>query len=150
MLGAKWALQEAMPGIVVDAAVSRQVWDAPGILGYYRSNGLLPRTVVVHLGTNGRVTPDAIDQVMRAIGPGHVVYFLTARVPRVWEGETNGSVRDARSRWPNARFLDWRTFSTCRNEWFENDGFHLRTDGARAYAGFVRDGIGGAPNTVCR
>ena len=150
MLGAKWALQEAMPGIVVDAAVSRQVWDAPGILGYYKAKGLLPRTVVVHLGTNGRVTPDAVDQVMRAIGPGHTVYLLTARVPRVWEGETNGSVRDALGRWPNARFLDWRTFATCHDDWFVNDGFHLRTAGARAYAGFIKAGIRGAPNTQCR
>ncbi|MFM8971683.1 MAG: acyltransferase family protein [Actinomycetota bacterium] len=150
MLGAKWALQEAIPGIVVDAAVSRQVWDAPGVLGFYKSKGLLPRTIVVHLGTNGRVTPDTVDQVMRTIGPNHTVYLLSARVPRVWEGETNGSVRDAMRRWPNARFLDWRTFSTCRNDWFVNDGFHLRTEGARAYAGFVKAGIRGAPNTQCR
>ena len=61
-------------------------------MGYYKSKKLIPPIVVVHLGTNGRITGDRFDQMMRTIGPGHQVFFLTARVPRVWEAEVNDDV----------------------------------------------------------
>ena len=61
MLGAEQSLQATtIPGIFVDAKVSRQFWDATVVLQAYKTEGLLPPTVVVHMGTNGAFSDDAV------------------------------------------------------------------------------------------
>ena len=62
----------------VDAVVSRQFANAIPALAYYRDQGLLPSTVVVHLGTNGRFGDPEFDTMMQTIGDGRQVYFLTS------------------------------------------------------------------------
>ena len=149
MLGARVALSNTLPGIAVDAKVSRQFCQAIEVMGYYQSQKLIPSVVVVHLGTNGRITGDRIDQMMRTIGPGHRVFFMTARVPRVWEAEVNQTLRDSAKRWPNMKVLDWRAYAGCHDDWFVNDGFHLTTPGQHAYANFMLAGIRGNQPTKC-
>jgi len=151
MQGAAPSLEATIPGMAVDAVRSRQFAQALDVVRTYESYGALPATVVIHLGTNGRITNDLFDQIMRTIGPGHKVFFLTARVPRLWEAEVNSTLHQGASRWPNARILEWRDFAGCHDDWFVNDGFHLRTQGQHAYAGFVRDGLlGKAPKTCTK
>jgi peptidoglycan/LPS O-acetylase OafA/YrhL len=150
MLGARSSLQRDIPDIAVDAVVSRQVGQAPGLLSYYRAQGLLPRDVVVGLGTNGRATPGIYDAIMNAAGPGHIVYFLTARVPRVWEAETNQTILDGSRRWKNSQMIDWRSYAGCHDDWFVNDGFHLTTAGQHAYAAFILSRLKGGPNLPCK
>src|SRR5262245_57653147 len=58
MLGAAPALQAAIPGMEVDAVVSRQFHEAPGIVTWRAQAGALPGTLVLHLGTDGTVRPD--------------------------------------------------------------------------------------------
>ncbi len=89
MLGAQQSLQQEIPGMVVDAVTSRQFGEAVHVLQSYSSLGVLPSVVVIHLGTNGRVTDGGFDQMMETVGPQRTVYFLTARVPRTWETEVN-------------------------------------------------------------
>ena len=78
---------------------------------------------------------------MSTIGPGHQVYFLTARVPRPWESEVNTTLHNGAKRWKNVHVLEWRVVAGCHDDWFVNDGFHLRTPGQHAYADFVRLGL---------
>ena len=77
MLGAKGALQQKIPGIIVDAVVSRQFAHAISVLQFYKDNGLLPPIVVVHLGTNGRFGDGEFDTMMATIGDDRQAYFLT-------------------------------------------------------------------------
>ena len=112
--------------------------------------GALPTTLVIHLGTNGRITDDAFNQMMQAIGPGHQVYFLTTRVPRLWETEVNAALHSGAARWKNVHILEWHNFSTCHADWFVEDGFHLRTEGQHEYANFVRLGLLGQAPTICK
>jgi hypothetical protein len=152
VLGDKSRLLATVPGIAVDAKVSRQFWDAVSVVQAYQSFNALPATLVIHLGTNGRITPDLFDQLMRAIGPEHQVYFLTARVPRIWETEDNANLHAGMARWPKqVHVLEWRDYAGCHDDWFVNDGFHLRTPGQYAYAQFVLSGLDGkAPNTCTK
>ncbi len=80
MRGSVGALTNTIPGIVVDAATSRQFGEAVGVIGFYNAAGLLPNVIVVHLGTNGVATDGALDQMMQLAGPNRFVFFLTARV----------------------------------------------------------------------
>jgi peptidoglycan/LPS O-acetylase OafA/YrhL len=150
MQGARVALVATIPGIAVDAIKSRQFREAVDVLQQYKNLLALPTVIVVHLGTNGRITNDLFDQMMRTIGPGHRVFFLTARVPRLWESEVNTTLHQGATRWPNARVLEWRDFSGCHDDWFVGDGFHLRTPGQYAYAAFIRDGLKGKAPTTCK
>jgi hypothetical protein len=149
MEGAEVSLEAAIPGMAVDAVKSRQFRQAVIIVDYYKSKNALPPVIVIHLGTNGAITNDLFDQIMRAIGPGHTVYFLTARVPRLWETEVNATLDAGPSRWPNAHVLQWRGFAGCHDDWFVQDGFHLRTEGQHNYANFVREGLLGKAPTTC-
>ena len=150
MEGAKASLVATIPGMAVDAIRSRQFSQAIDVVNAYKSLGALPKTLVLHLGTNGRITNDLFDQMMKAIGPGRRVYFLTARVPRLWETEVNNTLHDGVTRWPNAHVLEWRDFSGCHDDWFVPDGFHLRTPGQHAYAAFVKLGLAGKAPKVCK
>jgi peptidoglycan/LPS O-acetylase OafA/YrhL len=145
MLGARGALKRTIPSMVVDAKVSRQFGEAIAVLNTYRSQHLLPPTIVMHLGTNGRITPSLFAQAMNTIGPGHQVYFLTPRVPRSWEAEDYQTIQQGVQKFKAAHMLDWHAFSTCHDDWFVNDGFHLRDEGQRQYANFVLAGIQGKP-----
>ncbi len=149
MLGSKHALEAAIPGIAVDAAVSRQFSQALTVMSSYKSQGLIPPDVVIHLGTNGTISSQNFDQMMQLIGPGHQVYFLTARVPRLWETEVNESIHAGVQRWKNAHVLEWRDYSGCHDDWFVNDGFHLQPPGQRGYAALVLSGLEGHPLTKC-
>jgi peptidoglycan/LPS O-acetylase OafA/YrhL len=151
MLGARPSLVATIPGMAVDAVKSRQFREAATVVQEYKNLGALPSVVVFHLGTNGGITNALFDQLMQTIGPGHRVYFLTARVPRLWEAEVNSTLRAGATRWRNATVLDWRAFSGCHDDWFVADGFHLRTPGQHAYADFIRLGlIGKAPSTCTK
>jgi peptidoglycan/LPS O-acetylase OafA/YrhL len=143
MLGGRNALQQAIPGMIVDAAVSRQFAHAIAVLQTYKDYGLLPPVVVVHLGTNGRFGDGEFDHMMEVIGPDRQAFFLTARVGRPWEAEVNERLASGVSRHPNAHLVEWRVYSGCHDDWFTTDSFHLTTIGRREYASFVRAHVTG-------
>ena len=60
---------QTFPHGLIDAQVNRQLWDAPGILQHYLDMGMVGDVVVFALGTNGVVTDDQIDDVMKWSDP---------------------------------------------------------------------------------
>ncbi|MCU1427826.1 MAG: Acyltransferase family [Actinomycetia bacterium] len=141
MLGARGALQRDIPGIQVDAAVSRQFWDAISVLQQYARYGALPQTVVIHMGTNGAFSDAQFDQMMGVLGRSRRVVFVTAREPRSWEGLVNARLVAGWKRWPNSTVIDWHGYAGPHADWFVGDGIHLTSLGQQAYADFVRDSI---------
>jgi len=87
--------------------------------------------------------------MMSLAGPNRFVFFLTARVPRLWETEVNDTLHRALTRFPNLKVLEWRDYSGCHDDWFV-DGFHLTTVGQRAYSAFILSGIEGHPLSTCK
>jgi hypothetical protein len=140
MLGARPALLGAVPGIRVDADVSRQFHHAPGVLAGYRDRGALGSAMVVHLGTNGTVNGADFDAIMN-IAVGRRVVFVNVRVPRTWEAQSNAAITAGVARWPNAVLADWRAVS-AQPGMLAPDGFHVTSAGAAAYAAMVRNALG--------
>ncbi len=138
MLGAEQSLQRDIPGIYIDAKVSRQFWDATAVLQAYKNVGLLPPRVVVHMGTNGEFSDSQFDQMMSVIG-NRTVFFVNAREPRSWESAVNSTLQRDVAKYPNAHLLDWHRFAGAHNDWFVADGVHLTGLGAQQYANFIRD-----------
>ncbi len=135
MLGGNSALQAAIPGMAVDAVVSRQYSSLPWVVAWHAQHGLLPGTVVIHLGTNGPIAPATCDAVARQLGPRRVIFF-SLTVPRSWQDANNVTLRACAGR-SGAAFADWHAFSAGHREWFAADGYHLRATGARQYAALI-------------
>jgi peptidoglycan/LPS O-acetylase OafA/YrhL/lysophospholipase L1-like esterase len=137
MLGARAALEQRLGSVRVDAAVSRQFGHAIDFARWLRDTGQLSDTVVVHMGTNGITTQGHIDAMMEILKDQKRVVFLNLKVPRRWEGPDNDVLRSNIPRFPNAVLIDWNAIGNAHPEWFYEDGFHLRPDGARAYADLI-------------
>ena len=60
MLGAAREMQRVMPGLTVDAKVSRHMGAAIEIVRQRRKAGTPDQFVIVHIGDNGYVKPGAV------------------------------------------------------------------------------------------
>ncbi|HTD51300.1 MAG TPA: hypothetical protein VK771_11905, partial [Acidimicrobiia bacterium] len=138
MLGAEQSLRYYIPGIYIDAKVSRQFWDATSVLEVYKAQGLLPRTVIVHMGTNGAFSDAQFAQMMAVLGT-RTVFFVNAHEPRYWELEVNDRLAADVQKYPNAHLIDWHNDAGPHQNWFVSDGIHLTGAGAEAYALLVRE-----------
>ena len=141
MLGAEQSLHDTIPGIFVDAKVSRQFWDATVVLQAYKDEGLLPGKIVIHMGTNGAFRDVQFEQLMSVIGPNRQVWFVNAHEPRPWEKDVNDRLLVDVRRYPNAHLIDWHLTSSTHPGWFVADGIHLTGPGARHYAELIREHI---------
>lgn len=138
MLGAEQSLRYYIPGIFIDAKVSRQFWDATAVLQVYKTAGLLPQTVIVHMGTNGAFSDTQFAQMMAVLGT-RTVFFINAHEPRPWETEVNERLAADVQKYPNAHLIDWHDFADPHNNWFVSDGIHLTPAGAEGYALLIRE-----------
>ena len=141
MLGAKDEIEARLGSDVVDATVSRQFLDAPGLVaGLFRRENP-PQAVIVGLGTNGPVQARHLDQVMDTVGPETLVAFINVRVPRDWEATSNDAIASGVHRYDNAILIDWFSVADERNELVAGDGFHPSQAGRVVFADLIAEAI---------
>jgi hypothetical protein len=141
MLGAKDEIEARIGSDIVDAAVSRQFLDAPGLVADLFRREEPPQAVVVGLGTNGPVQTRHLDQVMDTVGSKTLVAFVNVRVPRNWEATSNDEIIAGVARYDNAILIDWFAASDDRSELFVGDGFHPSQEGRVVFADLIADAI---------
>jgi len=139
MLGARAALRDAIPGIVVNAKLGRFMGEGSGLIESLAERGLLPGAFVVHLGANGPATTSDVTDIIEA-ARGRPVVLVTIRVPRRWEGITNAAITEGVADHPNVKVVDWKRLSDrCESdEVLYDDGTHLRPAGATCYADLIK------------
>ena len=137
MLASAAQLHAALPGIYIDAQVSRQM--SAGLMEIQRlaTDGLLRRVVIVGLGTNGTVTRGQIRQLLAEIGPRRKLVLVNTYEVRPWEHEVNGVIAAAAHNYANVVLANWRTTIAHRTDLLWGDGVHPRPPGARLYAKVV-------------
>ena len=138
MLGARAELEKR--GLRVDASVSRTFAMGAAVLASRRAQGLLPKVVVIHLGSNGPITRQQFDALMKPLKRKQAI-VLTVKEPRAWEEGVNSVIRAGAKRWKNATLLDWHWHATRHPEWLYDDGIHLRPAGAVAYARLISKAV---------
>lgn len=136
MLDAKKPLQRLIPGVAVDAKVSRQFSEAGLQAVRLAGFGALGPIVVVHLGTNGPMSEASLNRLLNALSDRRVI-LVTAKVPRPWEALTNQRIIDAGNRFDNVEVLDWHALAAPHPEWFVKDGTHLKAGGIVAYTDLI-------------
>ena len=139
MLDYQDPLRASIPGVEVDAAVSRQWADGEAILQSMKSQGQLGALVIVGLGTNGPITAADFDSMMAILNGASRVVFVNTHVDRPWQDPNNAVLAGGAARYPHVVVADWATLATKNPQWFGGDGVHLGIDGpgADALAGLV-------------
>ena len=138
MLGAAAALRHRLPGIQIDAQVSRQFADGIPLIGELASSGRLRRIVVVALGTNGTVTAAEVRELLAEIGPDHRVVLVNTFEPRSWEAEVNATLAAAARRHPGVLLANWFALIRHRTRLLSPDHVHPLPAGTIQYARLVR------------
>ncbi len=145
MLGAAQRLSSA--GIVVDAQESRQLVDMVPVVRELRDRDLFGTAVIVHLGTNGTIGQESLDQFMDALSGVPNVLVLTVKANRSWTAGNNERLRALSSR-PNVILIDWeQRAAECTDNCFAGDGIHLRAEGQRFYSQLIFDVLGISPRS---
>ena len=134
MLDYQQPLQAAVPGINVDAAVSRQWSDGETVLQSMKTSGQLGADVIVGLGTNGPITQADFDSMMSILGGASRVVFVNVHVDRPWQDPNNQVLANGASQYPNVVVADWASLASRNPQWFGADGTHLPIDGTGADA----------------
>jgi peptidoglycan/LPS O-acetylase OafA/YrhL len=145
MLGAAPNLQAG--GINVNAAVSRQGKNVAAVVAVLREANLLGKVVIIQTGTNGPVSDNTFDAIMKSL-PARttpLVVFLTIHAQRGWVADNNVRIAALPKRYSNVKVLDWNTAAVkVENELSRSDGrIHLATAHAKQYyANLIFDAVG--------
>jgi hypothetical protein len=134
MLDYQDPLKTTIPGINVDASVSRQWSEGEQILQTLKADGQLGGDVIVGLGTNGPITDADVDNMMTILSGASRVVFVNVHVDRPWQDPNNAVLASGATRYPNVVVADWATLAAQNPTWFGADGTHLAIDGTGADA----------------
>jgi hypothetical protein len=135
VLGASRYLRAAHGGeLQIDSEVGRTTSTALPRLRKLKRTHRLADVLIVHVGNNGWVYEEQIDEMMALFEGVSRVVFVNARVPRRWQDRNNQALAAALARYPRAVLVDWAKASEGHREWFGSDGLHLTHAGAEAFA----------------
>jgi peptidoglycan/LPS O-acetylase OafA/YrhL len=138
MLASAPELRAALPGIYINAVVSRQMYAGVATVQSLARSGQLRPIVLVALGTNGNVTMDEIQQLRAAIGPQRWLVLVNTYEARSWEGEVNTTLAQAAHRYPRVLLVDWHSAIENHTNLLWEDQIHPQPSGGVLYARVVK------------
>ncbi|CAB5039103.1 unannotated protein [freshwater metagenome] len=141
MLGARSTLKKVLPGLAVDAAVSRFPGGFLGPMRRYEKKGALSPVVVIHPGTNGTLTESMMRTILNIVATHPRVVVVNNNMPRSWRDSNNDAIWNVVPEYPNTVVANWRGASKDHPEYFVSDHVHLTLKGARAYAALIKQAI---------
>jgi hypothetical protein len=142
MVASTPALQQALPGIYIDAMVGRQFSTGLQVIADLKAQGLLRPIVVVGLGTNGTVTSSEISQLFAEIGPARKLVLVNTFEDRPWEQEVNSTLAAAAADHPGVVLANWYTTIEHRTDLLWPDGIHPQPSGTIVYARMLKAALG--------
>jgi peptidoglycan/LPS O-acetylase OafA/YrhL len=147
MLASAVQVATALPGISIDAQVSRQVSAGLPIVQRLAAAGRLRPVVVFALGTNGAFTAQQMRQLIRAVGPHRDLVLVNTYEARPWEAGVNRVIAAAARRYPNVVLANWFAAIEHRTSLLWPDEVHPQPSGARLYARMVAAAVRTAGTT---
>ncbi|GAA2899481.1 acyltransferase family protein [Microbacterium esteraromaticum] len=141
MLASAPALYERMPGIAVDAEVSRSLWAGGDIIDSLESSGQLREHVVVALGTNGPVDQGMLKQIARTVGRDRDLVLVNAYAPREWIPGVNRDLAAFANARTGVVVADWSGAIAPHLDLLAGDQIHPGSAGGEIFAEVVEKGI---------
>ena len=146
MLASAPGLMERLPGIQIDAAVSRSMNAGVGIVEAQAAAGQLRPYVVVALGTNGPISAEALARLEQAVGPDRQLVLVNAFAPRDWIAGVNAELAAFDAAQPDVVVADWAGTATAHQDLLAGDRIHPGPTGGRLFAETVATAVQGVEN----
>ncbi|WP_297450038.1 acyltransferase family protein [uncultured Corynebacterium sp.] len=142
MLASASALEDKLPGIYIDAAVSRGYPAAPGIIASMEAAGTLDQFVVLGLGINQSAAASdehLLDEILDSLSDNRIIVLINPYGDRVWMPQSEKEVLNAAKKRDNVYVADWCHGVRDDQSKLRADLIHPTPDGANVYADAVVD-----------
>lgn len=130
-------LVDSLPGIHIDGKVGRQMAQAQEVVDELKAKGRLGKRIIIELGTNGAFHSKQLRSLLNSLNDAEQVILVNTRVPRKWQNTVNATLSKVSSEFKNTTIVDWYSASEGRDEYFYQDGVHLKREGAKYYASLL-------------
>lgn len=140
-------IESAIPGVRVDAQVSRPFDTGAGIL--LDQKDTLPSTVVLQLGTNGGIEKAELTQLvdqLREAKPDVRLLAVNVWADRPWTEATNEALAST----AGLQIVDWNAAVTADATLLEADGIHPSRAGQEKLAGLISQAVSEDRATIQR
>ncbi|MDO0821282.1 acyltransferase family protein [Desulfosporosinus nitroreducens] len=141
MINVEPVLQNRLPGIVIDAQLGRQMYQAPDLISKLQKEGKLGKIVIIELGTNGSFTEKQLMNTLDSLQRAEKILLVNTRVPKPWESVVNETLTKVAESYPNTKLIDWHLISSGHEDYFYPDGVHLTQSGMKAYEETLIDAL---------
>jgi len=134
-------LRERFPGIRIDAAVSRQLSEAPAIIERMVQREQLRDVVVLALGTNGPIESRDLERIRSLIGPDRLLVLVNAQAPRGWIPGVNRQLSRFAQAYREVELANWHSAIQPHLDVLAPDQVHFAGAGARIFARTLEDAL---------
>ena len=141
MLAAAPTLEAQLPGVSIDAVVSRHLGTASGILQADLDAGTLRKIVVIGLATNGPIDRSMLEQLRAQIGPQRELILINAQAPRNWIDPNNAILSAFAQSYRNVELANWHDAAQQVLPLLARDQIHFGSGGARVFAATIEDAL---------
>ncbi len=107
MLAAAPWLQERLPGIAIDAEVSRSMWVAPSLVQAAVDAGVMRPILLLGLATNGDVDPADLAAVVNILGPDRLLIVVNGQAPKDWIAIGNQTLAEFARQLRQVELANW-------------------------------------------
>lgn len=124
-------LQELYPNSIVDAKISRQLFDSIALTQSYSEYDSEETALIIMLGTNGYFSESDLEDLVKPF-PKAKKLFVNIKSPISWEDSSNKMFAEFAQRNENTVLIDWNSVATEHPEYLEPDNTHLNYTGVDA------------------
>lgn len=134
-------LAKAFPMGLIDTAEGRLPADVASTYKKYAKQDVVGTNVVVCIGSDDVLKEADLNKVIDAVGKDKSLWLVNVRMPGSWCAANNSLMADAAKKYDNVTLVDWYAASEGHDDWFKEDGTHLTSSGAKAYANAIAEAI---------
>ncbi|MOA40523.1 O-acetyltransferase OatA [compost metagenome] len=110
---------------------------AQEVVDQLKAQGRLGKKVIIELGTNGSFSSKQLRNLLDSLSDAEQIFLVNTRVPRKWENNVNHNISKVSSEYSNTTVVDWYSASEGKDDYFYQDGVHLKPEGSEYYASFL-------------
>lgn len=141
-LGAAPSFQKIQKNAIIDAKISRQVYQGIDVSKKMKKKGRLGDIVIISLGTNGKFNPATGEKLINCIGKKRSIYWINTYGKNLsWQKEVNTAIQKLADKNKNVHVIPWAKEAKNHPDWFYQDGTHLNTKGQDEFSRFIKKQI---------
>ena len=143
-LGAAPSFQKLQKNVVIDAKISRQVYQGIDVAKKLNKKEKLGDTVLISLGTNGNFNPATGEELIDYLGAERTIYWINVYGKDLdIQKQVNSTIRNLVKKYDNVHLISWAEEGKKHPDWFYQDGVHLNTKGQSGFAEFIYEQLNG-------